>query len=198
MKVDVDKCPESSASHSVSAMPTFVFMRNRQRLAKIQGADPAALEAKIVDLIGSGEFPSDTSGSDVGVTGHIDLSSMILKAGLECLNESDDHTLHDALVPGTGSYLESDCDEQLIINVAFSQNVKLHSLVFDAPSDNGPKTVKLFMNQPQTLDFDKADSMEPVQLIQLSPKDLTSKNPIQLRYVKFQNVNNLLVSFKLL
>lgn len=198
MKVDVDQCPESAASNSVSAMPTFIFFRNRQRLAKIQGADPTALEAKIVELIGSGEFTAaDDSGSDAGIAaGHMDLSSLIMKAGLECLNESDDHTLQDALVPGSGSYLESDCDEQLIINVGFSQNVKLHSLIFEGPADNGPKTVKLFTNLPQTLDFDKADSMEPIQMIELTPKDLTSKNPIQLRYVKFQNVSNLLVSLK--
>ena len=31
--------------------------------------------------------------------------------------------------------------------------------------DNGPKVVKIFINQPGSLDFDKADSMEPNQLL---------------------------------
>jgi len=183
VKVDVDKCPTTAASHSVSAMPTFIFFRSRTRLARIQGADAQALEAKIIELAGQ------TESTDTGVDGHIDLSSMILKSGTECLNESDDHTLQDALVPGTASFLESDCDEQLIINIAFSQNVKLHSLKILGPTDKGPKNVKLFVNQPQTLDFDRADSMEPVQLLELTAKDL--KDPIPLRFVKFQNISNL-------
>jgi len=32
--------------------------------------------------------------------------------------------------------------------------------------ENGPKTVKLFKNQPGTLDFDSADSMEPIQTVE--------------------------------
>jgi len=33
-------------------------------------------------------------------------------------------------------------------------------------TENGPKTVKLFKNQPGSLDFDSADSMEPIQTIE--------------------------------
>ena len=194
IKVDVDKCPTTAQAHSVTAMPTFIFFRNKTRLARIQGADAQALEMKIIEL--AGQTPPAGDGATSSVAGHIDLCSMILKSGTECLNESDDHTLQDALTPGTGSYLESDCDEQLIINIAFSQNVKLHSLKIQGPADQGPKTIKVFMNQPQTLDFDRADSMEPVQLLELSPKDLTSKEPIPLRFVKFQNVSNIQLFIK--
>lgn len=154
----------------------------------MSGANAQALEAKIVELIGTGDA---AAASDSGVPGHMDLNGFLLKNGMECLNESDDHTLKDALSPGHGAYLESDCDEQLIISMEFSQNVKLHSLRLDGPAGQGPKTIKIFVNQPQTLDFDKADSMEAVQILQLSEKDLTSKEPIPLRYVKFQNVSNL-------
>jgi thioredoxin len=198
LKVDVDQCPESAASNGVSAMPTFMFFRNRTRLAKIQGADPASLEAKIQELVGSVDTASEGSsgGAEAGVAGHIDLSSMIQKNETECLNESDDHPLQGALTGGSSTFLESDCDEQLIINLAFSQNVKLHSIKFDAPTENGPKNVRLFINQPRTLDFDQAGSMEAVQELELIPKDLASKAALNLRYVKFQNVSNLIIFVK--
>lgn len=52
---------------------------------------------------------------------------------------------------------------QLIISVAFNQAIKLHSLKIKAPSDKGPKKLKIFINQPRTLDFDSAVSNQPVQ-----------------------------------
>ena len=48
----------------------------------------------------------------------MDLNSTIMKAGCECLNESDDHTLEHALTT-KGGYLESDCDEQVGAIVIF-------------------------------------------------------------------------------
>lgn len=130
---------------------------------------------------------------EVVAGGHIDLVGLIYKPGSECLNESDQHTFVNCLT-NNGDYLESDCDEQLILNLAFSQPVKLHSIKVKGPVDNGPKIMKLFLNQTRTLDFDQADAMEAVQLIELSPKDLADAKPILLKYVKFQNVNNLIVS----
>lgn len=94
----------------------------------------------------------------------MDLSPFITKGQCECLNESDDHPLAHALT-SAGGYLESDCDEQLIISIAFNQSVKIHSLKIKAPLDKGPKGVKIFINQPRTLDFDLADSYTCVQAL---------------------------------
>lgn len=33
-------------------------------------------------------------------------------------------------------------------------------------TENGPKTVKMFLNQSRTLDFESAEHMEPVQELQ--------------------------------
>lgn len=55
---------------------------------------------------------------------------------------------------------------QLIISITFTQAVKVHALKLKAPQDKGPKTIKLFINQPRTLDFDMADSYQAVQELQ--------------------------------
>lgn len=92
----------------------------------------------------------------------VDLATFITKAQCECLNESDEHNFSQCLTDDDG-YLESDCDEQLILSIAFSQAVKIHSLKIKAPNDKGPKNIKLYINQPRTIDFDMADSNTSIQ-----------------------------------
>lgn len=91
--------------------------------------------------------------------------------------------------------MQSDCDEQLILSITFNQAVKIHSIKFKAPAKLGPKNVKLFINQPRTVDFDMAESFTSVQDLVLEPKDLEG-TPVNLRYVKFQNVQNIQVFIK--
>jgi len=192
LKVDVDECPQTAQNNNVSAMPTFIFFRNRVAIARLQGADPNSLASKTKELVESSELVA-AAASDSAVAGFLDLNSFIDQSQSECLNESDEHNLRRGLLAGSGFYLESDCDEQLIINLAFNQPVKLHSLKFSAPAENGPKEVKIFINQPRTLDFDQAGSMEPVQKLDIDVNDLVKGNPIPLRFVKFQNVQNLII-----
>ncbi|KAJ3647321.1 hypothetical protein Zmor_019205 [Zophobas morio] len=184
LKIDVDKCQETAAMQGVSAMPTFIFYRNKAKVDTLRGADPTALENKIQQYYGSEEGEEAEA-----VSGHMDLQPFITKAQCECLNESDDHSLEHCLNSG-GGYLQSDCDEQLIISIAFNQAVKIHSLKIKAPSDKGPKTVRIFINQPRTLDFDLADSYTSVQDLEFTAEELEG-NPVNLRYVKFQNVQNI-------
>lgn len=191
LKVDVDKCADTAAMQGVSAMPTFIFYRNQTKLGLCQGADPVGLESKIQQFYGSG----DSEDSESPVSGHMDLTANICKTKCECLNESDEHNLQQCLSADDG-YLESDCDEQLIISIAFLQAVKVHSLKIKAPKDKGPKNIRLYINQPRTIDFDMADSNTSVQDLTLSAEDLEEGNPIPLRYVKFQYVQNLQIFVK--
>jgi len=190
LKVDVDKCQDTAASQGVSAMPTFIFYRNKSKIDRLQGANIESLEAKIRQHIGSGD---EESGEDFG-QGLMDLNVFIAKNQCECLNESDEHPLVHCLTSG-GGYLQSDCDEQLILSISFNQAVKIHSLKFKAPEKLGPKTVKLFINQPRTIDFDMAESCTAVQDLALDAKDLSGQ-PVNLRYVKFQNVQNIQIFIK--
>ncbi|XP_066253640.1 thioredoxin-like protein 1 [Euwallacea similis] len=184
LKVDVDQCQETATAQGVSAMPTFIFYRNKTKIERLQGADPTGLESKIRQFYGSEE------GDDgEGIAGHMDLSPFIMKPQCECLNESDEHPLSHALT-SSGGYLESNCDEQLIISITFNQSVKIHSIKMKAPSDKGPKNVRIFINQTRTFDFDLANSYTSVHDLELTSEDLEG-NPINLKYVKFQNVQNI-------
>jgi len=184
LKVDVDECQETAASQGVSAMPTFIFFRNKTKIDRIQGADTAALEEKVKQHYGE----EGGQVEDSGVKGFMDLNTFLMKNACECLNEDDEHPYAHCLTSG-GGFLQSDCDEQLILALAYNQGVKLHSLKVKAPADKGPKTVRIFINQPNTLDFDKADSMTSTQDLVLTPGQLDG-SIIPLKYVKYQNVQN--------
>ena len=185
LKVDVDKCRGTAQGQGVSAMPTFAFFHQSRKLDTLTGGDPAALEAKVVKWVESVGSQGDVSGAPEG---QMELSSFLDKTGLECLNEDDAHSFRDLL---GGGALHSDCDEQLIINMPFNQPIKLHSILIRCSQPNGPRNVKLFINNPTTLDFDGAEATEPVQHLILTPEQLREGAVLPLKYVKFQNVRNL-------
>ncbi|XP_060082837.1 thioredoxin-like protein 1 [Ylistrum balloti] len=191
LKIDVDQCRETAQSQQVTAMPTFILYKNKEVVDSLKGTDLNQLEEKIKQHGGNAQEGED----DTAIKGHIDLASVINKSGCECLNEADDHPLEHAFTT-KGGYLESDCDEQLIISVEFNQSVKLHSLKIYGPAENGPKTVKVFQNLPNSLDFDKAEHMEPTQTLELTPDDVKEGTLINLRYVKYQNVTSITLFVK--
>eukprot|EP00934_Nitzschia_sp_Nitz4_P001498 Nitzschia sp. Nitz4//NODE_202_length_38933_cov_72.610268//7858//8505//NITZ4_additional_000019-RA//1//CDS//3329531777//1498//frame0 len=47
VKVDVDENPETAAKYSVSAMPTFLFIKKGEVIDRLMGANPARLQAMI-------------------------------------------------------------------------------------------------------------------------------------------------------
>lgn len=188
LKIDVDELENVAASQGVTAMPTFHFFLNKVKVDSLKGGNPTELESKIKHWVES----TGSTESAGPVAGQIDLSSFIAKQECECLNESDDHGLKDLF---NGSYLESDCDEQLIIRISFNQPVKIHSMEVRGPKNNAPKTIKLFINLPKTLDFSEGMQMEPTQQLDLSEKDVATE-AVNLRFVKFQNVQNIQVVVK--
>ena len=127
--------------------------------------------------------------------GQRDLNSFVNLKGSECLNEDDDHPFLCCLSPGPG-HLQSDCDEQLLLSLAFRQPVKIHSIIIKAPKDNGPKTVRMFINQPNSLDFDGAEKMTSIQDLEVTPAQLEGGQMIPVKQVKFQNVHNLQLFIK--
>ncbi|GAU94398.1 hypothetical protein RvY_06178 [Ramazzottius varieornatus] len=188
VKINVEEMTETAARFGIRAMPTFIFLKNGQTVGQVQGADPQQIEATLKQHVGGME------GAAEGKDGMFDLTTAVDKSKSECLNEADDHTFQN-LFQDTG-YLESDCDEQLLLNLAFNQPIKLHSLKMRCTTENGPKLIRLFINLPRTLDFDQAAGMEAVQELTLTPKDLSGERAVPVKFVKFQNVQNMQIFVK--
>ena len=50
LKVDVDENKETTAKYSVSAMPTFVFIKGGEVVDRLSGADPKKLKEFLEDI----------------------------------------------------------------------------------------------------------------------------------------------------
>ncbi|EUB57097.1 Thioredoxin-like protein 1 [Echinococcus granulosus] len=199
IKVDVDTCSECVANFGVVQIPTFVFLRGGQTIETIRKPDMELLRARLNELTkssgppaASSSIPATSAPTIAPVPGLMDLVSMLDKTRCECLNCHSDHGLECALTKDM-SYLMSDADEQLIIFLTFNQLVKLHSLRITGPEDSGPKNIKIFTNQTTTPDFDACEDAAPVQAFTLTPSHLKASSLIQLKYVRFQNVNSITI-----
>ncbi|TFA98659.1 hypothetical protein CCMA1212_009560 [Trichoderma ghanense] len=89
--------------------------------------------------------------------------------------------------------LESDADEQLLMTVPFTAQVKLHSiLIRTSPSPSAPKTLHLFVNR-DNMDFSAAEEETPVQVLELSQTSEVQEIPV--KRALFGSVQRLVLFF---
>ncbi|KAJ2106488.1 hypothetical protein IW146_007762 [Coemansia sp. RSA 922] len=185
-KVDIARFPDISERCLITATPTLQFFRKGKMIDMLRGADKQAIVKKV-------ETHSNGDGTEnakaFGVVGHSDLTRLVLKKQSECLNQSDDNPLENVFTEGD-SVLESDVDEQLVLHIAFSQPLKLHSIMIKAPADRAPKNIRLFANR-MDIGFDDAEASEATQEIELTEEVYKKGGVVNLRYVRFQNVSSL-------
>ncbi|KAK3335768.1 PITH domain-containing protein [Cercophora scortea] len=175
-----------------------------------------------IDNIDSAEPSGSASGSGSNwrgaalPRGYSDITSQIEVRRSELLNVDSalggiqvlfDGTKPSALSGGDGQakdWIESDTDEQLMLFLPFHSMLKLHTLQITSlpPTDDDddeaptrPRTIKLFSNKPHNLGFDEAEDMAATQVIELTENDWNAEGTanISLRYVKFQNINSLVL-----
>lgn len=201
-------------------MPTFVFIKNRQTIETIKGANPAAIEAAIRKHAGAPQRDYIEAGSapaDKALQGHVSLSrgrslpmelkwfplfsqtslmNQVDSSQTTCLNESSSHSLKDLLSSSGSDYLESDADEQLLLSLYFLQSVKVFALRFTTKEDElgkAPKTVRIF-NDASGLGFDEAAGNDPAMEVVLTKEQASGKELVLTRFVKFQKANSIAVS----
>ncbi|KAJ2853756.1 hypothetical protein J3B02_002994 [Coemansia erecta] len=185
-KVDIGRFSDVAMQCRITATPTLQFYRKGRTISEVRGANQKA----IVDAIEAGL--NDNGGeakSAYGVIGHSDLTKLVIKTQSECLNQDDDHPLDNVFTEGD-SVLQSDVDEQMVLHIAFNQPIKLHSIMIKAPLENAPKNIKIFANRTD-VGFDDAESSTPTQELVMDEGIYKSGGVVNLRYVRFQNVNSL-------
>ncbi|KAL1306732.1 hypothetical protein AAFC00_005397 [Neodothiora populina] len=88
----------------------------------------------------------------------------------------------------------SDADEQLLMHIPFTAQIRLHSiLIRTSTSSSAPLTLKVFVNQ-DTLDFDTASAMTPTQTLSLSQTSEVQDVPV--RRALFNTVRSLDLFFE--
>jgi hypothetical protein len=175
---------------------------------------------------GFGEASSGAAGAWVGAglpRGYNDVTDQVDVRGLDLLNADSEfgsvRTLFESSQPkslnkGKGAatgpeaskdWVESDVDNQLMLYVPFTSNLKVHTIQITscASSDDDddeapvrPKTIHIWTNRQHNLGFEEADDIPSTQSIELKESDWdaqTATAKLELRFVKFQNVYSLVL-----
>eukprot|EP01117_Protostelium_nocturnum_P007476 TRINITY_DN2672_c0_g1_i1.p1 TRINITY_DN2672_c0_g1~~TRINITY_DN2672_c0_g1_i1.p1 ORF type:complete len:213 (-),score=59.16 TRINITY_DN2672_c0_g1_i1:29-667(-) len=130
-------------------------------------------------------------GQEYSLYQHIDTTKVI------CLNEKIKDSSISIFKPwnerlSKEKYLESDVDEELIINIPFTQSIKLKSLIIiGATPEESPKKLKLFTNR-EDIDFSNASSIKPIQEFDLV-SDPKGEYEYPTKISLFNNVNRIIL-----
>jgi len=106
---------------------------------------------------------------------------------------------------GSKNWVESDVDNQLMLYVPFTSNLKVHTIqitsVVSGDDDDDeapvrPKTIHIWANRQHNLGFEEAEDIPATQSIELKESDWdaqTATAKLELRFVKFQNIYSLVL-----
>lgn len=125
-----------------------------------------------------------------------DLGGCIDKTGTYCLNEKPEHPHGNLFMGDERLFLESDTDEQLLIQVQFRETVKLKAINLQAPGgETAPTEVVLFTNRVN-VGFSDVEDLKADQALELTEADLSPEAVTTLYSVKFQRVTSLTLFIK--
>ncbi|EDQ92554.1 uncharacterized protein MONBRDRAFT_13362 [Monosiga brevicollis MX1] len=116
-----------------------------------------------------------------------------------CLNEAASGSIRNVFKPyhereDRTTWVESDADEQLIVHIPFTGDVKLKSItVIAEDGDEHPTRMVAFKNRDD-IDFDNADSAPSDQTWQMNP-DPEGRHPYETLIAKFNGLRSLTLYF---
>jgi len=190
VKVDTDRCADIAQKYNVRTTPTFIFIKEGSVVNTVLGPDKDGLR--------SGVNEHAPGGSSSGESSKVSLLEYLDRPQVNCLNESSEHTLKSILsgttANTTAAYVESDADEQLLMNIPFNQAVRVQAISIKAGElAHAPKLIKIAVNNPHIGfdDIESANEPQVAQVLELTEEQVTDGSPIPLRFVRFQAVSSL-------
>lgn len=119
---------------------------------------------------------------------------------ITCGNEAEEGSIKNCFRPwsersDTDKFVVSDADEQLLVYVPFTGDVKLKSIrLLYEEGENRPTVMKAFKNR-EDIDFEAAEELKCVQEWDLVPCPDGDGLEYQTQITKFQGVRNLTLFF---
>lgn len=83
LRVDVDKCVDTAVAQGISAMPTFLFYKNKTKIDLLQGADSATLESKVQQ-----HYVAECEEAEEGTAVVVEHEKQVEKPRDQCLRET--------------------------------------------------------------------------------------------------------------
>jgi len=110
-----------------------------------------------------------------------------------CLNQKSSKPWTNLFDADEAMVLQSDDDEQLVLVVQFTAQVRIWGVNFSGPkTDARPTIIKTFINQPN-MTFGDVDDVKPTQILKLTADDMDKNTITTLNFVRFQRVNSIVL-----
>jgi hypothetical protein len=142
----------------------------------------------IMATFGSTGAPSSSVGISPTAKGQ-DLSEFYLKTNTCCMNEDSSRPHTNLFIGDETLPLQSDADEQLLLQIGFRDAVRLSAIEIGIPgSDACPQTIKIFANEVN-MSFDDAEEKKPTFELKFEESDVNRKITIDLPPLKFAKIH---------
>ncbi|KAJ8693589.1 hypothetical protein PTI98_008570 [Pleurotus ostreatus] len=143
---------------------------------------------------------ANSTASDIGGSDLSNLYSVINRDSVYGLNLSVPEDAKAIIKPwdqreDTSQFIDSGVDDQVIIHIPFSQNVRIRSMILKiGRGESTPRRLRIYANHPTIVDFAEAEETKPQLELSLLEGEV-SATEYPLRVAAFASINTLSLFF---